>query len=165
MDSLSILSININFSKHRVTIYVHTSIFTCAHYLFCGELINNSSPWKLSRPNLNLSNVSNSMEINDPLPIFKDSISREISELTNCLEILILSCFHAGDLATAVRKTDIHFGLYHSLFEWYNPLFLQDRDHLFQTRNYVQVGVDIIWINPMQRRAFLDVNLIFCYLK
>jgi alpha-L-fucosidase len=32
-----------------------------------------------------------------------------------------------GDLAKAIRaKTDIKFGLYHSLFEWFNPLIRQD---------------------------------------
>ena len=33
-----------------------------------------------------------------------------------------------GDLATAIRNsTDLHFGLYHSLYEWFNPLYLNDR--------------------------------------
>ena len=31
-----------------------------------------------------------------------------------------------GDLAAAVRKeTDLKFGLYHSWYEWFNPLYLQ----------------------------------------
>ena len=30
------------------------------------------------------------------------------------------------ELAQSVRnRSDIHFGLYHSLFEWFNPLYLQ----------------------------------------
>ena len=37
MDYLSILSISSSFLKHRVTKDVHTSIFTCAHYLLCGD--------------------------------------------------------------------------------------------------------------------------------
>ena len=33
-----------------------------------------------------------------------------------------------GDLAAAIRNiTDLHFGLYHSLYEWFNPLYLNDR--------------------------------------
>jgi len=33
-----------------------------------------------------------------------------------------------GELAAAVRnRTDLRFGLYHSLYEWYNPLYLSDR--------------------------------------
>ena len=66
--------------KYRITKNVHTSIFTCAHYVLCGDPINNNSPWKLFRPGLNLSNVSISMEINESLHTFKASISREISE-------------------------------------------------------------------------------------
>eukprot|EP01114_Cavostelium_apophysatum_P012377 TRINITY_DN2756_c1_g1_i2.p1 TRINITY_DN2756_c1_g1~~TRINITY_DN2756_c1_g1_i2.p1 ORF type:complete len:462 (-),score=71.55 TRINITY_DN2756_c1_g1_i2:145-1530(-) len=31
-----------------------------------------------------------------------------------------------GELASAVRQTDVRFGLYHSLYEWFNPLYLQD---------------------------------------
>ncbi|CAH1794581.1 unnamed protein product, partial [Owenia fusiformis] len=31
-----------------------------------------------------------------------------------------------GDLASAIRsRTNTHFGLYHSLFEWFHPLYLQ----------------------------------------
>ena len=70
------------FLKYRIEKYVHASIFTCAHYLLCGDPINNNSPWKLFRPDLNLSNVSISMEINGSLHTFKASISREISDLT-----------------------------------------------------------------------------------
>jgi alpha-L-fucosidase len=32
-----------------------------------------------------------------------------------------------GDLFTALRKTSVHPGLYYSLYEWYNPLWLRDR--------------------------------------
>ena len=74
------------FLKYRITKNVHTSIFTCAHYLLCGDPINNNLPWKLFRPGLNLSNVSISMEINESLHTFKASISREISELTIVLK-------------------------------------------------------------------------------
>ncbi|XP_069829872.1 plasma alpha-L-fucosidase-like isoform X5 [Dendropsophus ebraccatus] len=42
-----------------------------------------------------------------------------------------------GELADAVRKnTDLHFGLYHSLYEWFNPLFLTDKKNNFQTYNF-----------------------------
>ena len=34
-----------------------------------------------------------------------------------------------GDLAAAVRnETSLKFGLYHSWFEWFNPLWLQVTD-------------------------------------
>lgn len=32
-----------------------------------------------------------------------------------------------GDLAKEVRKTDVKFGLYYSLYEWYNPLWKTDK--------------------------------------
>jgi alpha-L-fucosidase len=43
-----------------------------------------------------------------------------------------------GDLAAAIRnRTDIHFGLYHSMFEWFHPLYLQDKENKFQTNRFV----------------------------
>lgn len=42
-----------------------------------------------------------------------------------------------AELATSVRnRTDLHFGLYHSLFEWFNPLFLEDATNFFMTRKF-----------------------------
>ncbi|XP_033629994.1 alpha-L-fucosidase-like [Asterias rubens] len=45
-----------------------------------------------------------------------------------------------GELAAAVRTytKDVHFGLYHSLFEWFNPLFLKDKAANFTSQEYVQ---------------------------
>lgn len=43
-----------------------------------------------------------------------------------------------GMLANSIRKkTNIHFGLYHSLFEWFNPLFLQDKANNWATNDFV----------------------------
>nr|CAB3247389.1 alpha-L-fucosidase-like [Phallusia mammillata] len=42
-----------------------------------------------------------------------------------------------GELANAINKTSIKFGLYHSLFEWFNPLYLNDQAANFSTRKYV----------------------------
>jgi len=40
-----------------------------------------------------------------------------------------------GDLAKSIKsKTDIHFGLYHSLFEWFNQLYLMDKANQFKTQ-------------------------------
>ncbi|KAK2160601.1 hypothetical protein LSH36_129g00052 [Paralvinella palmiformis] len=42
-----------------------------------------------------------------------------------------------GELATAIRKKKgIHLGLYHSLFEWFNPLYLKDKANNFTTRYF-----------------------------
>jgi len=45
-----------------------------------------------------------------------------------------------GELANSIRtKTpDIKFGLYHSLYEWFNPLYTADRASGFETDNFVR---------------------------
>ena len=37
------------------------------------------------------------------------------------------------DAFTAVDP-NFHFGIYYSLFEWFNPLYLKDKANGFQTR-------------------------------
>lgn len=50
-----------------------------------------------------------------------------------------------GDLATAVRKnTDLKFGLYHSLYEWFNPMYLADKASKFTNQGFVKVKEKII---------------------
>ncbi len=45
-----------------------------------------------------------------------------------------------GDLATAIRnRTDLVFGLYHSMYEWFHPLFKEDKKNLFLTNNFPTV--------------------------
>ncbi|XP_013793676.2 tissue alpha-L-fucosidase-like, partial [Limulus polyphemus] len=44
-----------------------------------------------------------------------------------------------GDLANAIRKkTNLHFGVYHSLYEWFNPLYLYDKSNKWKTQNFVE---------------------------
>ncbi|XP_076247951.1 alpha-L-fucosidase [Calliopsis andreniformis] len=44
-----------------------------------------------------------------------------------------------GELAAAIRSsTDLKFGLYHSLYEWYNPLYLFDKENNFTTEIFVK---------------------------
>ncbi|MCL4155950.1 UNVERIFIED_CONTAM: hypothetical protein GTU68_025428 [Idotea baltica] len=45
-----------------------------------------------------------------------------------------------GDLAQSLRKRQphIHFGLYHSLFEWFNPLYIGDENNGFTTDDFVR---------------------------
>merc|ERR1712216_304752 len=42
-----------------------------------------------------------------------------------------------GDLAKSVRAAGLHMGLYHSIFEWFHPLYLADKEGGFKTRRYV----------------------------
>ena len=44
-------------------------------------------------------------------------------------------------LAKSIRtKTNLRFGLYHSLMDWYNPLFEQDRLLNWTTNDFVTVS-------------------------
>jgi alpha-L-fucosidase len=43
-----------------------------------------------------------------------------------------------GALANSVKnRTNLHFGLYHSLFEWFDPLYLNDEASGYETQDYV----------------------------
>jgi alpha-L-fucosidase len=42
-----------------------------------------------------------------------------------------------GELGAAVRAAGLTFGVYHSLFEWFNPLFLLDQANDFATNYFV----------------------------
>ena len=41
-----------------------------------------------------------------------------------------------GEFSAAVRLSSLHLGLYHSFFEWFNPLYKQDEENLFKTNVY-----------------------------
>lgn len=43
-----------------------------------------------------------------------------------------------GELAKAVRKTPLRFGLYHSLFEWFNPMWISDKASKFRQKDFVE---------------------------
>lgn len=46
-----------------------------------------------------------------------------------------------NDLAQAIRQNStLRFGLYHSLYEWFNPLYLNDKNKSFNTQIYVKVN-------------------------
>ena len=48
----------------------------------------------------------------------------------------------SGDLANAIRnRTDLIFGLYHSLFEWFHPLYLEDKQNAYQTQFFPIVSL------------------------
>ncbi|KAF5278086.1 hypothetical protein FQR65_LT03602 [Abscondita terminalis] len=42
-----------------------------------------------------------------------------------------------GDLANAVRAANLRFGVYHSLYEWFNPLYLSDQRSNFTKNNFM----------------------------
>lgn len=48
----------------------------------------------------------------------------------------------SGELAKAVRADNhMRFGLYHSLFEWYNPMYLSDKNSSFEEDEFVEKKV------------------------
>ena len=62
--------------------------------------------------------------------------------------ILILYFIFSGDLANAIRsRTSINFGLYHSMFEWFHPLYLEDKQNGFKTQLFPNVCFKCISIN------------------
>jgi alpha-L-fucosidase len=59
-----------------------------------------------------------------------------------------------GDLAKEIRKTDLKLGLYYSLFEWYNPLWLKDKKRYVDEHYLPQIKdlvvsyePDILWVD------------------
>lgn len=44
-----------------------------------------------------------------------------------------------GDLFTALRKTSVKPGMYYSLYEWYNPLWLTDKDKYINEHMWLQM--------------------------
>lgn len=41
-----------------------------------------------------------------------------------------------GELADAVRNRSLHYGVYNSLFEWFNPMYLSDKKNGFKTQEF-----------------------------
>lgn len=56
-----------------------------------------------------------------------------------------------GELFSEVRKTSVHPGLYYSLYEWYNPLYLRDKQLYADRHAYPQM---MELINNYQPDAF-----------
>lgn len=50
-----------------------------------------------------------------------------------------------NELATSVRnRTKLHFGLYHSMFDWFHPLYLQDQANGYRTRFFPEVSTKLM---------------------
>lgn len=69
---------------------------------------------------------------------------------------------HLGELANAIRSgTDIRFGVYHSLFEWFNPYYLRDKANGYKTQSFIEVMLQATGLRNMLQNAMFY----FCYLK
>ncbi len=64
-----------------------------------------------------------------------------------------------GDLAGAIRnRTDLVFGIYHCMYEWFNPLYVQDKQNNFQTQTFPTVCLISIEQTEMRTIRFLGEN-------
>ncbi len=67
---------------------------------------------------------------------------------------------YLGDLANALRnRTDIAFGLYHSMFEWFHPLYLEDKQNGFKTQLFPNVRCKFIITRKTYRFYFQSKTL------
>ena len=59
---------------------------------------------------------------------------------------LLITESQTGALAKAIKShPDLHFGVYFSQYEWYHPLYLQDKSNGYKTQYYVKVTLSISW--------------------
>jgi hypothetical protein len=80
------------------------------------------------------------------------SVRKTFSVLCLFLNMILL-----GELAVAIRnRTNIVFGLYYSLFEWFNPVYLRDKSNNFTTQNYSKVNVDYVSNKSDRECIFID---------
>lgn len=55
-----------------------------------------------------------------------------------------------GELAEVIQKNStLHFGLYYSLFEWFNPFYINDKLHLFLQNNFATQKVNTSSFTPI----------------
>lgn len=66
-----------------------------------------------------------------------------------------------GDLAKAIRSKQphIHFGLYHSLYEWFNPLYLTDKNNSFNSNYFVEAKTMPELIELVMYATFLNYSI------
>lgn len=43
-----------------------------------------------------------------------------------------------GEFSTAIKKSGLRLGLYHSLYEWFNPLYMKDKANNFTTKDFAK---------------------------
>jgi len=67
-----------------------------------------------------------------------------LAEKQNAMyELLECFTFYSGDLAKAVKsKPGLHFGLYHSMMDWFHPLYLQDKANGWKTDKFPVVCME-----------------------
>ena len=78
-----------------------------------------------------------------------------------------------NEFKIALKKSSrLYFGLYHSFFEWFNPLYVMDKENNFTTRNFFKVllpGATLAWVRRVRpdpsvfRERFLNPSNIWIF--
>ena len=72
--------------------------------------------------------------------------STSIFFMINIFNLIFVFFIVSAEVSTAVRKfPNLRYGIYHSLFEWFNPIYLQDKNNSFKTQNFVTVSLVSIY--------------------
>ena len=74
----------------------------------------------------------------------------------------------AGELAAAVRNVSepsLRFGLYHSMFEWFNPLYLSDQDSDFTKNTFAKTKTIPELMEIVNRTLATSCKHIDCLLR
>ena len=67
-----------------------------------------------------------------------------------------------GEFAKAIKaKPTLHLGLYHSLLDWYHPLYMQDKASGWKTNTYPQVGKYRWKYNFFGRLFIITLQILF----
>ncbi len=60
-----------------------------------------------------------------------------------CCSLILISIVYieySGDLANALRnRTTIEFGIFYSMYEWFNQVYLEDKKNGFNTTQFISV--------------------------
>jgi hypothetical protein len=61
-----------------------------------------------------------------------------------CCSLTLVSIVYikySGDLANALRnRTTIEFGIFYSMYEWFNQVYLEDKKNGFKTQEFINVS-------------------------
>ena len=55
--------------------------------------------------------------------------------------MIVSTLYFLGELGEAVKKAGLRYGLYHSLYEWFHPLYNADKKNDFLTQHFIEVSM------------------------
>ena len=70
--------------------------------------------------------------------------------------VCLKTCFLVAALAQAFhQRTNVTFGLYFSLFEWFHPLYVKDKQNQYRTQSYVDVSEILLVVKDLLMRTYV----------